>query len=59
MPNIERTKDRAFAYSEFSTLVERVGLRDVSPVPETSTTLMLALGLAVLGLRFRQTRQAG
>jgi hypothetical protein len=57
MPNSERVKDRAFAYSEFSTLIQNVGLRDaVSPVPETSTTLMLALGLAVLGLRVHKTR---
>jgi hypothetical protein len=58
MPNGERVKDRAFAYSEFSTLVNRVGVRDaVSPVPETSTTLMLALGLAALGLRFHKARK--
>jgi hypothetical protein len=58
MPNIERTKDRAFAYSEFSTLIQNVGLRNaVSPVPETSTTLMLALGLAALGLRFHKARK--
>lgn len=51
MPNVERAKDRAFAYSEFSKLIQTVGLRDVSPVPEPSTWLMLALGLAALGLR--------
>jgi hypothetical protein len=52
MPNVERVKDRAFAYSEFSKLIQTVGLRDaVSPVPEPSTWLMLALGLTVLGLR--------
>lgn len=54
MPNIERTKDRAFAYTEFQTLINTVGLRNVSPVPEPSTWLMLALGLGFLVVRKRQ-----
>jgi hypothetical protein len=58
MPNIERTKDRAFAYTEFSSLIQSVGLRDVSPVPETGTTLMLAMGLVMLGLRLQKTRKS-
>ena len=58
MPSTERVKDRAFAYTEFSTLIQSVGLRNVSPVPEPSTYLLLALGLAVLALRSqRQARQ--
>jgi hypothetical protein len=58
MPNIERTKDRAFAYTEFASLIQSVGLRDVSPVPETGTTLMLAMGLVMLGLRLQKTRKS-
>jgi hypothetical protein len=54
MPNIERTKDRAFAYSEFATLIQTVGLRNVSPVPETGTTWLLAMGLVALGLRLNK-----
>jgi len=58
MPNGERVKNRAFAYSEFQTLVQTVGLRDaVSPVPEPSTWLMLSFGLVGLGWA-RQRRQA-
>jgi hypothetical protein len=33
MPDSERIKDQAFSYSEFSTLIDSVGLRDVAPVP--------------------------
>ncbi|MCV2369144.1 PEP-CTERM sorting domain-containing protein [Roseateles oligotrophus] len=58
MPNAERVKDRAFAYSEFSSLIQSVGLRNVSAVPEPSSYLMLALGLAVLALRSRKAGQA-
>ncbi len=54
MPNIERTKDRAFAYTEFQTLINTVGLRNVSPVPEPSTWLMMGLGLGLLITRQRQ-----
>jgi hypothetical protein len=57
MPNIERTKDRAFAYTEFSSLIQSVGLRNVTPVPETGTTLMLAMGLLVVGLRLTKVRK--
>jgi hypothetical protein len=56
MPNIERTKDRAFAYTEFSSLIQSVGLRNVTAVPETGTTLMLAMGLLVVGLRLQKVR---
>ena len=57
MPSVERIKDRAFSYGEFQTLVNRVGLRDVVPIPEPSTYLMLALGLAVLGWRTQAARR--
>lgn len=53
MPSSERIKDRAFAYSEFSTLVNNVGLRDVTPVPEPGTGVVLALGLAAMAWRLR------
>jgi hypothetical protein len=33
MPNSERIKDQAFSYSEFGTLINSVGLRDVASVP--------------------------
>jgi hypothetical protein len=58
MPNAERVKDRSFAYTEFSSLIQSVGLRNVSPVPETGTTLMLTMGLVMLGLRLQKTRKA-
>jgi hypothetical protein len=57
MPNSERVKDRAFAYTEFSSLIQSVGLRNVTPVPETGTTLMLAMGLLVVGLRLQKVRK--
>lgn len=57
MPSIERTKERDFAYVEFTTLVNRVGLREVAPIPEPSTYLMLALGLAGLAWRTRAARR--
>jgi len=53
MPSSERIKDRAFAYSEFSVLIDRVGLRDVSPIPEPGTGVVLALGLVALAWRLR------
>jgi len=33
LPNSERIKDQAFSYSEFGTLINSVGLRDVASVP--------------------------
>ncbi len=57
MPNIERTKDRAFAYTEFATMINTIGLRNVTPIPEPATNLMLALGAAALALRVRRVRQ--
>jgi hypothetical protein len=58
MPNIERTKDRAFAYTEFSSLIQSVGLRNVSPVPEPETYLMMLAGLLLVTVvaRSRNTR---
>jgi hypothetical protein len=52
MPNAERIKDRAFAYTEFSSLIQSVGLRDaVSPIPELETYAMMLAGLlCVVGL---------
>lgn len=57
MPSIERTKERDFAYVEFATLVARVGTREVAPIPEPSTYLMLALGLAGLAWRTQSVRR--
>lgn len=56
MPNDQRVLDRAFAYSEFSTLITTVGLRDVSPVPEPATYGLMALGLVAVMVRVRATR---
>lgn len=53
MPNAERVKDRSFAYTEFSALITSVGLRDVSPIPEPSTALLLAVGMMVCVWRVR------
>ncbi len=58
MPNNQRILDRAFAYSEFQTLVERIGLRDVSPVPEPGTSVLLALGVVALGFRLKAARRS-
>lgn len=56
MPSSERIKDRAFAYSEFSTLVNRVGTREVTPIPEPGTGVILAMGLVALAWRLRPAR---
>jgi hypothetical protein len=46
MPNNQRILDRDFAYSEFATLIQSVGLRDaVSPVPEPETYAMMLAGM--------------
>ena len=57
MPSNQRILDRAFAYTEFQTLVTRIGTREVTPIPEPSTYLMLALGLMALSWRLRTARQ--
>jgi hypothetical protein len=57
MPSNQRILDRAFAYSEFQTLINRVGTREVAPIPEPSTYLMLAAGLLALTWRVRAARQ--
>ncbi len=57
MPSIERTKDRDFAYVEYTTLVNRIGLRAVAPIPEPSTYLMLAVGLVGLAWRTQAARR--
>ena len=48
--------DRAIAYSEFSTLIQTVGLRDVSPVPEPASYGLMGLGIAAVLLRVRASR---
>jgi hypothetical protein len=57
MPSSERVKDRAFSYGEFAQLIQSVGLRDVTPIPEPSTYLMLALGLVGLAWRTQTVRR--
>lgn len=56
MPSSERVKDRAFAYTEFASLIQSIGLRDVSPIPEPGAAWLLALGLGVVVLRARERR---
>lgn len=53
MPNGERIKDRAFAYSNFDILIDAVGLRDAS-LPEPEAILLLVLGFAILA--YQQNR---
>ena len=48
MPDEERLKARAFSFAEYATLIQTVGVRDVSPVPEPATYAMLLLGLGVV-----------
>ena len=48
MPSAERVKARDFSYGEFSTLIQTVGLRQVTPIPEPGTWLMMGLGLVAV-----------
>jgi hypothetical protein len=58
MPSAERVKDRAFAYTEFAQLIQSVGLRDVTPIPEPASAMLLALGLVAVTLMARARRAA-
>lgn len=58
MPSIERTKDRDFSYAEFGTLIQAIGLRPASPVPEPGTWLLMGLGLAGVGFVARRRSPA-
>lgn len=58
MPSAERVKDREFAYSEFAILMNNIGLRDVAPIPEPSTTVLLAMGMLACAWRLRGARTA-
>jgi hypothetical protein len=60
MPNGERVKDRAFAYSEFSQLIGAVGVRDVpTVVPEPATMLLFSTGVAAMVGRARLRKSRG
>ncbi len=56
MPSAERVKDRAFSYAEFALLVQSVGVRDVTPIPEPASALLLALGLLAVTVMVRARR---
>jgi hypothetical protein len=58
MPSIERTKDRDFSYAEFATLIQTVGLRQVTVIPEPGTWLLMALGLVAVGVQARRVAPA-
>lgn len=58
MPSIERTKDRDFSYAEFGTLIQAIGLRPASPIPEPGTWLLMGLGLAGVGFVARRRSPA-
>ena len=58
MPSAERVKDRDFSYAEFSTLIQTVGLRQVTVVPEPGTWLLMGLGLVAVGVVRRKTQAA-
>lgn len=49
MPSVERVKDRDFSYAEFGQLIQSVGLRPVTVVPEPGTWLLMGLGLVAVG----------
>ena len=54
MPSAERVKDRDFSYGEFSRLMQTVGLRHVTVVPEPGTWLLMGLGLVAVGVACRK-----
>jgi hypothetical protein len=58
MPSAERVKDRAFSYAEFALLMQSVGVRDVTPIPEPASALLLALGLVAVTMMARARRAA-
>ena len=58
MPSAERVKDRDFSYTEFSTLIQSVGLRPVTVVPEPGTWLLMGLGLVAVGVVRRKAQAA-
>jgi hypothetical protein len=57
MPSTQRILQRDFSYVEFNTLINRIGTREVMPIPEPSTYLMLALGLVALAWRTQAVRR--
>ena len=50
MPSAERVKNRSLSYGEFGTLIQTVGLRQVTVIPEPGTWLLMGLGLVVVGV---------
>jgi hypothetical protein len=58
MPNAERVKDRAFAYSEFDQIIDAVGLRDAGAVPEPDMLGLFLLGAALLFMNRRKRMAA-
>lgn len=58
MPSAERVKNRSLSYGEFGTLIQTVGLRQVTVIPEPGTWLLMGLGLVVVGVARRKAQPA-
>lgn len=58
MPSAERVKNRSLSYGEFATLIQTVGLRQVTVIPEPGTWLLMGLGLVVVGVARRKAQPA-
>ena len=58
MPSAERVKNRSLSYGEFATLIQTVGLRQVTVIPEPGTWLLMGLGLVAVGVARRKAQPA-
>ncbi|MFK8068284.1 MAG: hypothetical protein AB8D52_08565 [Gammaproteobacteria bacterium] len=58
MPNNQRILDRAFSYTDFATLVNVVGTRDVTAVPLPASVYLFGFSMALLGFMQRRKKSA-